>query len=1162
MKRACIAIALGLLSSASMAGTTTLSPGANITAAVEAANPGDIIQLNPGTYTPTNTGAFVFTGSFAIGKNVTIRGLGTTPAGVVLQSNGAPLSGYALHFMPYNTPTLAPSSNGARLENVTITNAPGGIEIADLNNVTGGRITDVTLKNVVISTLLSGGSFGVLVKNDDRVVLDNVTITSYQAGINLMGTNDSLVMNSTVTSSTAPNAPGLAVIGGSANVIVNNTIGTPKSNPTVDSGYSFPQGGVVFYNTTANRFDGNTVQGFRADGLDYTAIDGSGVTTAQSTDNYVGKNTVVSTGFAANLAGGSGIWSNCGSANTWLYGNDSSGAVEGGITVWDSNSNMVLGNTSHNHETVGVFVSGGTETAPFCTANSSAYAVKPNFNYVRSNVAVFNQAEQMIIRSADNNDISLNFMSPRASRTGGLQPPPSGAPAGQSGITFQTDAAYAASAGFRMAGNISSENERGVWNDDSKNNTGIEFFLNRVFGSTFNRMTVPSPLNIDAGSIIGGNFWSGFAASGNPSSSTPFNGVAHDSLNDVGRVTDRYPFQTEDMGRVNAVQVFEPIAGSIARGTRRTVRWYAPGCVYVDVNLDGATTIASDVPNTGYTVATIPGGTSLATHFVQVQCKNSAGTVVSAGNGPTFTVTDSTLQLVAPGRDDVYNAGAAIFVGWTMAASISSVNVMLSTDGGATFPTTLASGVTDTHARVTLPGGAAHQGAVIKVVSGSAADSIDGVFAIRGTSPGFTNVASGRKFVMGGVERLEWSSPVNSRLVTITANGTPIATNLPDRGYFDWVVKDFGAVGLTLAITYKDTLGVTTLGSASNALGVLRYQTTITFGAVSTIPAGSTQPITATTNSGLPVTLSSLTPSVCSVSGTTATAIANGTCTIAANQAGNATYAPAQQVTVNFMVASVSTRVTGISTRMQVLTADKVLIGGFVISGSTPKTVAVRARGPSLTSQGVTGALADPTMTIVPANGDPPMTNDDWGSDPNAAALSASGLAPTNPKESAMLVTLNPGAYTAVVQGVGGSTGVALVEVYEVDHPESPLTGISTRGQVQTADNVMIGGFIITGTTPQTVVVRAKGPSLTAQGVSGALQNPILQLVYASDGTTITNDDWGTAANASTLSSIGFAPTDPRESAILVTLPPGAYTAIVSGVGGTTGVALVEVYVP
>ncbi len=157
------------------------------------------------------------------------------------------------------------------------------------------------------------------------------------------------------------------------------------------------------------------------------------------------------------------------------------------------------------------------------------------------------------------------------------------------------------------------------------------------------------------------------------------------------------------------------------------------------------------------------------------------------------------------------------------------------------------------------------------------------------------------------------------------------------------------------------------------------------------------------------------------------------------------------------------------------------------------------------------------------------------------------------------MATLNPGAYTAIVSGVGGTTGVAIAEVYEIDHPEVPMTGISTRGLVQTADNVMIGGFIISGTAPQTVVIRARGPSL---GVAGALADPTLTLVPADGSPPIVNDDWGTAANAAQLQAIGFQPANAKESAILATLNPGAYTAIVSGVGGTTGIGIVEVYAP
>ena len=259
-----------------------------------------------------------------------------------------------------------------------------------------------------------------------------------------------------------------------------------------------------------------------------------------------------------------------------------------------------------------------------------------------------------------------------------------------------------------------------------------------------------------------------------------------------------------------------------------------------------------------------------------------------------------------------------------------------------------------------------------------------------------------------------------------------------------------------------------------------------------------------------------------------------------------------------------ASRVSGISTRMQVLTGNDVLIGGFVVGGTTAKTVVVRGRGPSLTAQGITNPLANPTLTLVRASDNVTLAvNDDWGTAGNAAAITSSGFAPANAREAAIMMTLSPGAYTAVMSGVGNGTGVGLVEVYEVDHPEVPLTGISTRGQVLSGNDVMIGGFVIQGTLPQTVVVRARGPSLTAQGITNPLANPTLQLVRASDNVTVaSNDDWATDVNAAALSASGYAPASAREAAVLITLDPGAYTAIVSGVGGGTGVGIVEVFVP
>ena len=251
-------------------------------------------------------------------------------------------------------------------------------------------------------------------------------------------------------------------------------------------------------------------------------------------------------------------------------------------------------------------------------------------------------------------------------------------------------------------------------------------------------------------------------------------------------------------------------------------------------------------------------------------------------------------------------------------------------------------------------------------------------------------------------------------------------------------------------------------------------------------------------------------------------------------------------------------RLANISTRMQVLTGANVLIGGFIIGGSQPKTVVVRARGPSLTAAGVPGALANPVLQLY-SGATVLETNDNWQQAANAAAITSSGFAPSDALESAIHTTLAPGAYTAIVTGAGSGTGVGIIEVFEVDLPEAPLINISTRGQVLTGADVMIGGFIIQGDAPQTVIVRARGPSLTAAGVPGALANPVLQL-YTGSTLVATNDNWPSATNAAAIQSSGFAPSDANESAILVTLAPGAYTAIVTGAGGTTGVGIIEVF--
>lgn len=270
--------------------------------------------------------------------------------------------------------------------------------------------------------------------------------------------------------------------------------------------------------------------------------------------------------------------------------------------------------------------------------------------------------------------------------------------------------------------------------------------------------------------------------------------------------------------------------------------------------------------------------------------------------------------------------------------------------------------------------------------------------------------------------------------------------------------------------------------------------------------------------------------------------------------------------------ASATTRLVNLATRLRVETGSNVGIGGFVVTGSVPKQILVRAIGPSLTAAGVSGAMSNPTLQIFDSSrsGLPIAQNDDWQTPTptnplyqpaTATLISATGFSPSDQRESAVLLTLSPGAYTGIVSGVGGEMGVALIEVYDVSLATTGARAINvaTRGRVLTDDAVMIAGFVIQGNRPRRVIVRALGPSLAAAGVTGVLSNPTFQL-FAGSTPIASNDDWKTGASMAELQTLGRAPSDDRESALIVTLAPGAYTAIVSGVNRTTGVALVEVY--
>ena len=252
-------------------------------------------------------------------------------------------------------------------------------------------------------------------------------------------------------------------------------------------------------------------------------------------------------------------------------------------------------------------------------------------------------------------------------------------------------------------------------------------------------------------------------------------------------------------------------------------------------------------------------------------------------------------------------------------------------------------------------------------------------------------------------------------------------------------------------------------------------------------------------------------------------------------------------------------QLSNISTRGLVGIGDEVLIGGLIV-GEQPTQVLIRAQGPSLAGppSDLSGVINDQTLELLSGQTSI-IFNDNWQSALNRADIEASGLAPNDTREPAILITLDPGLYTAIVRGVDGAQGIGIVEAFKQSSGSGgDLSNISTRGFIGTGDQVLIGGVIVIE-EPTRVLIRAQGPSLAAFGVSGVINDPTVELL-SGQNTIASNDDWQSAVNRSEIEESGLAPSDTREPAILITLEPGSYTAIVRGANGVEGIGIVEVF--
>jgi hypothetical protein len=310
------------------------------------------------------------------------------------------------------------------------------------------------------------------------------------------------------------------------------------------------------------------------------------------------------------------------------------------------------------------------------------------------------------------------------------------------------------------------------------------------------------------------------------------------------------------------------------------------------------------------------------------------------------------------------------------------------------------------------------------------------------------------------------------------------------------------------------------------------------------------------------------TPTATATATPTATATATPTATATATPTATATATPTATPTSTPTATPTATpaQVLNIATRLRVDTGDKVMIGGFIISGNVAKPVVLRGLGPSLTSAGLPAAslLNDPVLELRGASGALILSNDNWKDSPQRGQIEGTVFQPSDDRESVIVATLPPATYTVILKGAGNTTGVGLVEVYDNNQAvDSELANISTRGFVLTGNEVMIGGFTLGGTsTPTDIAVRALGPSLTSAGLSNVLADPTLELHNADGTIMISNDDWtDDPVSAAQLTAHGLALSDPKESGIFTTLaPPGQFTAIVAGKNGGVGIALVEIY--
>lgn len=776
-----IALALMLLSTSPNAATRLVSPSENLAQIMLDAADGDILLLSEGTYTAQATTYAPTAPVFRLIRPITIKASGDRDR-TILTVDSARDWVMMIH-AGQNGTTHNPS--GAIVEGVTIQGAQGGIFVKDYQELVGGRLSDITLKNVRINLSSPTSGHGVEMDSIDRGMVIGLDINdAFANGIYLHDNENSLVARNIIRSSRTQH--GIGITSGRSIRVIENTV----------TGAAFD--GIILLRTTNSRIERNTLSGFTVDGI--TVTDGS-------TGNWIGHNSVRSGVRAAGRRDGTGIWLNCSANNNVVIGNLVSGSPENGISIFAASNNLIEGNKVFGNAEGGIFV---WDNKAICL-DSSYPGERPTYNLIRNNWSFYNDSNAMVIdRGGRSTNISFNHLSGVDGFGGTL------ASSNTGGIQLQT------SSDTQIIGNTISRVNNGHYLFSDV--TQAKFFHNRHFGVSLNYAIAPTVAQWDGGMLAGGNFWSTHAVSGNPSQGSGFADFVYDSIGHRGGGNiDNFPFSSESLGRAYSLSVLQPLAGqAISANSFRGIRWKSAGCVYVDIGLQNLaghiTMLASNYPDIGYYTWNTA-DQAAGSYTLLLTCKNSAGNAVGVVGGVSgLTLSGNSLGLLSHHAGENLTAGQTSRVYWMRNSNSDTVTVYLSVENGS--ESLLANAVSADFADITIPTDASATARLRIIDSNGTQDSSDGYFSIRKNSAArITSPTAGDFWSTNSVEEITWLSPPGSSLVNLEAwNGTawqPIVYNYPDVGRFAWTTPPYQSNSAQLRTNFYATDGAS-LGSVSS----------------------------------------------------------------------------------------------------------------------------------------------------------------------------------------------------------------------------------------------------------------------------------------------------------------------------------------------------------